>query len=202
MPHDDHELALLELGIAEYTVVALSADGLDELHWARAYRLLRNISPRVDSVLMEIQKHVISLSLSETGEGSTGFSYVGSSSISNSVLSRGSTLSTRPSVEGRFSTARRVSPRFALWVEWCQGLSGSTYPWRRCVVLASDWWVQRRGYALMLWRGQERGGETAASRGQQAEDRWAKEREARAWRYTAGGNVGVGCHDRKRRGER
>jgi hypothetical protein len=52
---------------------------------------------------------VMILSFRDTGDGSAGFSYVGSSSISNSVLSRGSTLSTRPSVEGRFSTAVAVS---------------------------------------------------------------------------------------------
>lgn len=68
------------------------------------YRLLKKIKPRVERVLSAIQKHVISFSLSDTGVGSVkGFSKVGSSS--SSWDSRGSTLSTRPSIEGRFSTA-------------------------------------------------------------------------------------------------
>jgi hypothetical protein len=67
------------------------------------YRLLRKINPSVESVFSPIQKLVISLSLSDIGAGSeTGFSNVGSSS--SSCDSRGSTLSTRPSMEGRFST--------------------------------------------------------------------------------------------------
>lgn len=129
MPHDDHQLALLELRVAEYTV-ALSAHVLTEslADGTMAYRLLRKIRPNVDKVLTEIQKHVISLSLSDTGDGSAGFSYVGSSSISNSVLSRGSTLSTRPSVEGRFSTAVGVSQdvvhRVVLFVVLSEALGG------------------------------------------------------------------------------
>lgn len=68
-----------------------------------AYRLLRKINPSVDSVLSPIQKQVMSLSLSDRAGSGAGFSKVGSSS--SSCDSRGSTLSTRPSIEGRFSTA-------------------------------------------------------------------------------------------------
>lgn len=68
--------------------------------------------PRVENVFTAIQKHVISLSLSVTGAASvTGFSTYGSSSSSSSLEFRGSMLSTRPSVEGRFSTISAVSQK-------------------------------------------------------------------------------------------
>jgi hypothetical protein len=114
MPHDDHELASFELLVAEDSMRLSAGSPLALLHVA--YRLLRKIKPSVESVLSAIQKHVISFSLSGTGEGSTvkGFSKVGSSS--SSWDSRGSTLSTRPSIEGRFSTVCLSVPDvFHLW---------------------------------------------------------------------------------------
>jgi len=82
---------------------------------ALAHFLLRKIRPRVDRVLSAIQKHVISFSLRGSGGCSVvaGFSTYGSSS--SSWDSRGSMLSTRPSVEGRFSTVVAVSARPARW---------------------------------------------------------------------------------------
>ena len=104
MPHDDHELACLELLVAEYSTWRLANRFPTRSAFVVPYRLLRKINPNVESVLSAIQKHVISLSLSDIGVGSvTGFSNVGSSS--SSWDSRGSMLSTRPSMEGRFSTA-------------------------------------------------------------------------------------------------
>lgn len=110
MPHDDHELARLELLVTEDAAplsetrarVQRVVGGLP------SYRLLRKMRPSVEKVLRAIQKHVISFSLRASGAaGSAGFSYVGSSSSSSDSL--GSTLSTRPSVEGRLSTAGAVS---------------------------------------------------------------------------------------------
>jgi hypothetical protein len=117
------------------------------------------------------------LSFRDTGDGSAGFSYVGSSSISNSVLSRGSTLSTRPSVEGRFSTAVAVS-------QSCGATRVLDRPVARrrdsrthgedVLVLASErrerrerrkCWTGTRGYARMSWR--------------RTEERWARERRRR-----------------------
>jgi hypothetical protein len=70
MPHDYHELAFLDLGIAEDSALVLA------MSWWRccgyAYFLLRKIRPSVDSVLSAIQKHVISFSLSGSGAGSVG----------------------------------------------------------------------------------------------------------------------------------
>jgi hypothetical protein len=109
MPHDHHELALLDLRIAKDSVALLV---MWQIHGpARAYFLLRKIRPSVESVLIAIQKHVISFSLRGRGAASTtGFSMYGSSS--SSCDSRGSMLSTRPSVEGRFSTVDAI--RFLL----------------------------------------------------------------------------------------
>jgi hypothetical protein len=73
MPHDHHELAFLDLRIAKDSV-ALLATWLTKGP-ARAYFLLRKIRPSVESVLMAIQKHVISFSLRGSGAASTtGFS--------------------------------------------------------------------------------------------------------------------------------
>jgi hypothetical protein len=52
----------------------------------------------VEKVLRAIHRQVMSLALKVLGAGSAGFSYVG----------RPSMLSTRPSVEGRFSTMAAV----------------------------------------------------------------------------------------------
>jgi hypothetical protein len=60
----------------------------------------------VEKVLSAIQKQVMSFSLRGRGAASVSCSYLGSSWISED--SRGSTLSTRPSVEGRdFSAIQR-----------------------------------------------------------------------------------------------
>lgn len=74
MPHDDHELALLHLRIAEYTAGREQSGG-KLLRMGDTYRLLRKTNPSVESVLRAIQKHVINLSFSVSGAGSgAGFS--------------------------------------------------------------------------------------------------------------------------------
>lgn len=130
--------------------------------------MLRKISPNVDSVFTDIQKHVMILSFRDTGDGSAGFSYVGSSSISNSVLSRGSTLSTRPSVEGRFSTAVAVS-------QSCGALRALNRPVARrpasrthgedVLVLASDGSDGTNGQALEAMRACPGGGQRTGGQG-------------------------------------
>jgi hypothetical protein len=72
VPHDHHELALLDLFIAE-DPVPLLAMSLPEW-WVQTHFLLRKIRPSVDSVLSAIQKMVMSFSLSDSGAGSAGFS--------------------------------------------------------------------------------------------------------------------------------
>ena len=66
----------------------------------------------MDRVLTAIQKQVMIFSLSGIAAGSEGASYLGSSSRSSSSCDdRGSMLSTRPSVEGRFSAAHESQSR-------------------------------------------------------------------------------------------
>jgi hypothetical protein len=145
------------------------------------------------------------LSLSDTGEGSAGFSYVGSSSISNSVLSRGSTLSTRPSVEGRFSTVIAVNQSLECGcaARVCRRITrGSpTHGGGVVVVLAREWvarggWIVERlcAHALAAGRGQVGKGAQGAGQavhGGREGRRWVSQQRAR----------GEGCWKRVWRAE-
>jgi hypothetical protein len=122
MPHDDHELAGVELRIAEYPIT-LSDAPAQPCGQIVSYRLLRKMRPRVEKVLTAIQKQVISFSLRGSGALSSGCSYLGSSSTS--ADSRASMFSTRPSVDGRFSVTdvSRACSSLRLqgpypWVRW------------------------------------------------------------------------------------
>jgi len=100
-----------------------------------AYRLLRNTRPSVVKVFTAIQNMVMSFSRSGIEAASVGVSYLGSSSSSfSSCDSRGSMLSTRPSVDGRFSAAQDVS-FFLDWV--ARRESGSR--WSGHIPIAAVW---------------------------------------------------------------